>query len=84
MKIVLTALILATMSTSAFAARVVNVNGYTRSNGTYVAPHVRTAPDNTVTNNFSYRPSGALSGTGDASFGGYNSKDSAGYNGDYD
>lgn len=32
----------------------VHVNGYYRSNGTYVQPHVRTAPDHTPTNNYSY------------------------------
>ncbi len=31
----------------------VQVNGYTRSNGTYVQPHMRTAPDNTTSNNYS-------------------------------
>ena len=33
-------------------ARDVNVRGYTRSNGTYVAPYVRSAPDSTKTNNY--------------------------------
>ena len=33
----------------------VSVPGYIRSNGTYVAPHVRTAPNRTVTDNLSYR-----------------------------
>lgn len=46
----------ALVSTPAFATGLVSVRGYTKSNGTYVAPHVRTAPDNTVTNNFSYQP----------------------------
>lgn len=40
------------VSSQAFAAGIVNVGGYTRSNGTYVAPHVRTAPDTTDTNNY--------------------------------
>lgn len=31
----------------------VYVNGYTRSNGTYVKPHYRTAPNSTYTDNFS-------------------------------
>lgn len=31
------------------------VGGYTRSDGTYVAPHYRSAPDSTVTNNFGYQ-----------------------------
>jgi opacity protein-like surface antigen len=34
-------------------ARDVNVNGYFRSNGTYVQPYVRTSPDNSVYNNYS-------------------------------
>ncbi|MDR5835423.1 hypothetical protein [Caballeronia sp. LZ034LL] len=29
------------------------VSGYTRSNGTYVEPYHRTAPDNTMYNNYS-------------------------------
>jgi hypothetical protein len=32
----------------------VNVHGYYRSTGTYVAPHVRTAPNGIVTDNLSY------------------------------
>ena len=32
----------------------VNVRGYFRRDGTYVAPHVRTAPDEDPTNNYSY------------------------------
>jgi len=32
----------------------VYVNGYTKSNGTYVAPYVRTSPDAYEWNNFSY------------------------------
>lgn len=31
------------------------VNGYTRRDGTYVAPHYRSDSDNTVTNNYSYQ-----------------------------
>lgn len=34
----------------------VNVNSYYRSNGTYVAPHYRTAPNSTVNDNYSTRP----------------------------
>ncbi len=30
------------------------VHGYTRSDGTYVAPYYRSEPDDTVTNNYSY------------------------------
>jgi parvulin-like peptidyl-prolyl isomerase len=43
--------VLALMATSAFAQ--VHVNGYTRQNGTYVAPHYRTAPNNTISDNYS-------------------------------
>ena len=32
---------------------VVKVNGYTKKNGTYVAPHYRTAPDSKKSNNWS-------------------------------
>jgi hypothetical protein len=32
-----------------------SVRGYTRSNGTYVAPHQRSNSDNTYTNNWSYK-----------------------------
>ena len=38
----------------------VRVRGYTRSNGTYVAPHVRTPANNTVTDNLSYRGNGTI------------------------
>src|SRR5258707_11158240 len=38
----------------------VTVRGYYRSNGTYVAPHVRTAPNDTVTDNLSYRAYGTV------------------------
>jgi len=30
------------------------VQGYTRSDGTYVAPYYRSAPDDSVTNNYSF------------------------------
>ncbi len=30
------------------------VNGYFKSNGTYVAPHYRTSPNNSVYDNYSY------------------------------
>ena len=33
----------------------VHVNGYTRSDGTYVAPYVRSSPDATLSNNWSTR-----------------------------
>ena len=36
------------------------MRGYYRSNGTYVAPHVRTAPNGTVTDNLSYGGYGTI------------------------
>src|SRR6185437_11450704 len=32
-----------------------HVNGYYRSNGTYVQPYTRSAPDSTVRNNYSFQ-----------------------------
>lgn len=37
-------------------ARDVYVQGYTRADGTYVAPYVRTSPDSTINNNWSTSP----------------------------
>jgi len=31
------------------------VHGYVKSNGTYVAPHYRSSPNNTVSDNYSYK-----------------------------
>lgn len=53
-KILVAVLCLAT-ATSAFAQRTTSVRGYTRKDGTYVAPHVRTAPNSTRTDNWSTR-----------------------------
>jgi hypothetical protein len=47
------ALALAVVSLSALAQ--VDVNGYYKSNGTYVAPYHRTAPNNTISDNYSTR-----------------------------
>jgi hypothetical protein len=33
-----------------------SVDGYTRNNGTYVAPHQQTNPNNTQTDNYGSRP----------------------------
>lgn len=41
------------ITTSALAD--VSVNGYYRSNGTYVQPHIRSSPDKIKSNNYSYR-----------------------------
>ena len=48
--LVVTSSILAITNT----AQAVSVNGYWKSNGTYVMPHFRTAPDSSVFNNYSY------------------------------
>lgn len=47
--------IMALLGASAVNAQV-HVRGYTRSNGTYVAPYVRSAPDNSIHNNYSTVP----------------------------
>lgn len=50
-------------------ARDVYVNGYYRSNGTYVNPHYRSAPNNTTLDNYStrgnYNPYTGVTGTRD-------------------
>lgn len=53
MKTIIAAALLAVMTTSAMAD--VHVRGYVRSDGTYVQPHVRTAPDGNPCNNYSSR-----------------------------
>lgn len=55
MKKVIIALALSTLATAAFAADTY-VEGYVRKDGTYVAPHYRTAPNDTRTDNYSSRP----------------------------
>jgi hypothetical protein len=40
-------------SASVFASGKVHVKGYTKKDGTYVAPHSRTAPDKSKSNNWS-------------------------------
>ena len=42
------------LATANTASALVSVNGYFKSNGTYVAPHFRTSPDSFKSNNFSY------------------------------
>lgn len=55
------------MAGSALAQGNVRVDGYTRRDGTYVAPHYRTAPDSSRTNNFgsqgNYNPYTGQQGT---------------------
>ena len=41
------------LATANTASAYVSVNGYFKSNGTYVAPHFRTSPDGFRWNNFS-------------------------------
>lgn len=53
MKSIIAAAVLAVMSASVMAD--VHVRGYYRDNGTYVQPHVRTAPDSNPCNNYSSR-----------------------------
>ncbi|GEO43624.1 hypothetical protein SAE02_77720 [Skermanella aerolata] len=48
---VMTTVVLAATALPAFAN--VSVRGYTRKDGTYVAPHIRTSPNGTCADNFS-------------------------------
>jgi len=54
-KFTLGMIVVACMLYSCSAMAQVNVRGYYRSNGTYVRPHTRTAPDGIKWNNKSYR-----------------------------
>jgi len=49
-----TAIVVFTAIGSIFAQQPVHVNGYYRSNGTYVAPHYRTSPNSTRYDNYSH------------------------------
>ena len=49
---ILSALLFALLTSSALA-RPVSVHGYTKKDGTYVAPHVRTSPNSTINDNYS-------------------------------
>lgn len=51
MKFLTVVVFLCAISTSVFASDV-HVNGYVNSKGTYVAPYERTAPNNTVNDNY--------------------------------
>ena len=46
---------LAALAVSASVSAQVHVKGYTTKNGTYVAPHYRSAPDGNPYNNYSTR-----------------------------
>lgn len=48
----ITALLLSFLFVTSAFARDVYVKGYTRKNGTYVAPHVRSSPDSHKWNNY--------------------------------
>jgi len=50
LKRVLTALLLTLVATPAFTDTY--VKGYTRKDGTYVRPHVRSSPDSSLSNNY--------------------------------
>lgn len=50
-KVLLTLVGLTTILTSSASWAYVNVRGYYRSNGTYVAPHIRSNPDGNPYNN---------------------------------
>jgi hypothetical protein len=45
------------VASAGFAHAYVNVKGYYRSNGTYVAPHVRSNPNGLKSDNYGYTPS---------------------------
>ena len=49
-------ILLAVASVATAAQAQVHVRGYMRSNGTYVAPYERTAPDHSIYNNYSTKP----------------------------
>lgn len=65
-------LVLALLAFASPAMAQVSVNGYYRSNGTYVQPYQRTAPDNNVYNNYStrgnYNPHTGQAGTVNPSY----------------
>lgn len=68
MRILVTTAALACLaSTAASAQRTTHVEGYQRSNGTYVQPHQRTTPDQTRNDNWSTRgnvnPNTGVAGT---------------------
>jgi hypothetical protein len=73
-------LVLACMSIGATAvAKSVHVKGYVKKDGTYVAPHYRSAPDSSKLNNYStqgnYNPYTGQEGTKPA-YDSYDSSDS--------
>lgn len=56
--------VLAAFAFASVAEAQVNVRGYTRSDGTYVAPHTRSSPNSTTSDNYSaYRTPNAPAST---------------------
>ena len=53
---IITVFVAIALSGIAMSQSQVYVNGYYKSNGTYVAPHYRTAPNNNVYDNWSTYP----------------------------
>lgn len=49
---VLLAAVAATLASAAAVADDVHVDGYYRDDGTYVRPHVRSSPDDSISNNY--------------------------------
>lgn len=49
-------LMLALITQFSFGQKAVYINGYYKSNGTYVQPHYRTSPNNSVYDNWSTYP----------------------------
>jgi hypothetical protein len=54
-RLVIGAIILA-IASPAIAQRTTSVRGYFKKDGTYVAPHYRTAPNRSIYDNYSTRP----------------------------
>jgi hypothetical protein len=55
-KFILSAIAFIASATFVNAQSTTYVNGYTRTNGTYVQPHVRTSANTTILDNWSTRP----------------------------
>lgn len=52
MRLILSLVLMASFACISFAQTSVWVDGYTRTDGTYVPGHYRTSPDNTTVNNY--------------------------------
>ena len=55
-KVILSLIVASALGAFSVAEADVYVRGYRRSNGTYVQPHYRSAPDRSFYNNWSTRP----------------------------